>query len=206
MNAYKKLESEDRRNKRKIYIPLIIAGIVGYLLYLLINAGFFIGWEIYFIIVCYGMILLTLFVIDVKIIYFLHYDIYIENNKLNIKDGFIYRTILIPIDRLYYISSVEVKKNLAYDSIFITDKRINHKKVKPLREKDFSNEDEIEHLKAIEELKFMYPDKKFYYYRVLHSEYKFFYYFYMIFRYCEKCRFSDTSMELVKKYAYTSGE
>ena len=206
MNVYKKLGSEDRRNIRKIYIPIIIAAIVGYLLYLLIDASFFVGWEIYFIMGCYGAILLTLFIIDLKIIYLLHYDIYIENNKLNIKDGFLYRTILIPIDRLYYISSVKAKKGLAYDSIFITDKRINHKKIKPLKEKDFSGKNEAEHLKAIEELKFMYPGKKFYYYRVFHDEYKFYYYFYMIFRYCEKCKLSDTSMELVKKYAYDSGE
>jgi tRNA G37 N-methylase Trm5 len=70
----------------------------------------------------------------------------------------------------------------------------------------FAYESLKKELEGIEELKFMYPGKKFYYYRVFHDEYKFYYYFYMIFRYCEKCKLSDTSMELVKKYAYDSGE
>lgn len=196
MNIYKKLQNEKKYAIHKIIIPLIIMAGVGYLLYGLVYGGFFIGWEVYFALTCYGLILVMLLILDMNILTRIYYNIYIEDNKLRIRDGFFSRIITIPLERLYYVSSVRIGDNGHYDSIFVTDKKINHSKIKLLSPDQLTNE----HLRVFEELKSRYPEKAFYYYRVKHQEYKFLYYFYMLYKSCDRCKFSDTSMELVKRY------
>lgn len=197
MDIYSKLEREKRRNWWKVLVPLIIYSLVGYFLYLLIVGNFFVKWEAVFAVVCYAVILLLLIVADAGIFKWMHYDIYFKDGKINIKDGFWIRKLSIPADRIYYISSRNMG-NSDYDSLIITDKKMHHKKVKKLSAIDFK--DQKEHLDAIADLKYLYPEKTFYYYRVYHHGYKFCYFFYMLYKSCEKCRFSDTSMELVKSF------
>lgn len=198
MKIYKKMRNEKTLNIHKIIIPLIIMAVVGYFLNALIKENFFIGWEIYFALGCYILILAFLLVMDAKILMEMHYRIYIEDNKLKIRDGLLSRVIPIPLDRIYYISSSRKGEGLFYDSLFITDKKINHSKIRLLMEEELKY-DSL-HLMAARELKERYPDKVFYYYRVCHRSYKFAYYFYMLYKSCERCRFSDTSMEIVKRY------
>lgn len=197
MNIHNKLEREKRHNILKIVFTTIIASAAGYFLYLLISGSFFVGWEIYFAVICYCAILIGLCIADLGIFRWMYYSIYLKDSVVKIRDGFFDRVISIPADRIYYISSRR-RGNLDYDSILITDKKINHKKIKRLSEEEFINEDE--RIEIIKELSEIYPGKTFYYYRVRHHGYKFFYYFYMLYRNCEKCKFSDTSMELVKGY------
>jgi hypothetical protein len=194
MNIYKVLEKERKHNLGKIYLPFAIMAGAGYFLYALIAENFFVGWEMYFAIGCYILIVITLLVIDSKILWMMHYDIYIMDEKLRIKDGFFSRVISIPLERLYYVSTV--KYGRGYDSIFVTDKKITHSKVKMLSENEFKGTEG--HLGVISELKDRYPCKTFYYYRVYHHGYKFLYFFYMVYKACDRCKFSNTSMELVK--------
>jgi hypothetical protein len=198
MNIQKKLRRERKSNLSKILIPLMVMFGAAYFLYSLAIENFFIKWELYFIIGCYSLIFLTLIIIDLKIIYWINYSIFTEDDKLKIKDGFLSRIIIIPIDRLYYISSSKAYDQ-RYDSIFITDKKVNHKKIKLLNEDEFKNTKE--HAVVIKELCARYPDKTFYYYRVVHHGYKFLYYMFMLYKSCERCKFSNTSMDLVRKYA-----
>ena len=198
MNIEKKLRRERKRNFRKIVIPLIIMSVVGYFLYCLVAESFFVEWELYFILVCYSLIFLGILIIDFKVLYWINYSIFTEDNKLIIKEGFLSRVISIPFDRFYYISS-EKSDDKSYDSIFITDKKINHKKIKILDKNEFINTKE--HALVIKELVERYPDKVFYYYRIYHHEYRFLYYLFILYRNCERCKFSNTSMELVKIYA-----
>lgn len=196
MNIYKKLERERKVNLVKIYIPAVIMVVAGYFLYALIIKKFFLGWEAYFAIGCYAIILVTLVILEAKIVRWIYYCIYLEDNRVKIRDGIFSRTISIPMDRLYYVSTYKV--NEGYDSILITDKKINHKKVSPLSKQKFKNLNI--HMKEIIELEERCPDKAFYYYRVFHKGYKFYYYLYMLYKCCENCRFSDVSMELVREY------
>jgi len=198
MGVYKKLENENKHNLQKVFIPLFIMILIGYFLYILIIEGFFRGWEIYFAAGCYMLILLVLICMDAQIIRWVYYDICIKDGKLKIKDSFFSRAINIPLERLYYVNSIKLDKYISYDSILITDKKINHRKVKPVTSDDLR--DSEEHIRAIRELRERYPHKSFYFYRVRHNKYKFLYYFYMIYKSCERCKFSDASMELVKKY------
>lgn len=198
MDIYRRLEKEKNMNIRKMLLPLIIMAAVGYFLHALIAGNFFIGWEVYFAIFCYLLILGLLIILDTRIMWWINYAIYLDDDKVKIRDGFFTRIISIPEERLYYVSTNKLKDGRGYDSIFITDKRIKHSKIKCLSEEDFKNYDE--HLNVIKEIEERYPDKKFYYYRVIHQGYKFFYYFYMLYRNCERCKFSTTSMELVKNY------
>lgn len=199
MNVHKKLQKEKRRSLLKIFLPLILMIFGGYFLYVLILEGFFVGWEVYFALSCYFLIFAVLVIIDIQTLRWMYYRIYIEDGKVKIRDGIFSRPISLPTDRLFYISSSKISGGLNCDTIFITDKRLKHKKVKPLTEEVLK--DCEEHRKALMELKNIYPEKNFYYYRVTHGGYKFMYYFYMLYRTCERCKFSDTSMEIVKRYA-----
>lgn len=199
MRVHKKLENENKYSLQKILIPLFIMALVGYFLYILIAGGFFKGWEVYFAAGCYTLILIVLICIDAEIMRWIYYDIYIKDGKLKIKDGFFTRAIAIPLERIYYVNSIKLDKYISYDSIIVTDKKVSHRKIRPVESEGLNDSDG--HLKVINELRERYHDKKFYFYRVHHNRYKFLYYFYMIYKSCEKCRFSDVSMELVKKYA-----
>lgn len=199
----RRLEKERKVNIRRILLPLIIMAGAGYFLYVLIDSNFFVGWEIGFAAACYLAILCSLFLMDTRIMWWLNYTIYMDDNKVKIRDGFFSRVITIPAERLYYINTKKLDDGRGnagreYDSIFITDKKIHHNKIRCLSEEEFK--DSAEHLNVVKGLEARYPDKKFYYYRVIHNGYKFYYYFYMLYRNCERCRFSSTSMELVKNY------
>jgi Predicted membrane protein len=196
MDIYRRLEKEKKYNIRRLFIPIVIMSAAGYFVYALIDEGFFVGWEVYFAVACYIMIFTFVFAIDMKVMWWINYRIHITDGKVKIRDGFFSRVISIPLERLYYISSVRIGNEDEYDSIFITDKKINHSKIKLLTESEFK--DESEHLSIVRELEDRYPEKSFYYYRVCHNGYKFLYYFYMLYRSCDRCRFSSTSMELVK--------
>lgn len=198
MKIYKKIKNEKTINIYKIIVPLVIMAGMGYFLNALINENFFIGWEVYFALGCYILLLAFLLVMDAKILMEMHYSIYIEDSRLKIRDGLFSRVISIPLDRIYYISSSKQGRGITYDSIFITDKKVNHSKIRLLKEEDLKHA--YHHLEAARELKDRYHDKTFYYYRVCHRSYKFVYYFYMLYKSCERCRFSDTSMEIVKRY------
>lgn len=199
VNIHKKLGWEKRFNVYKIVVPLIIMAAGGYFLNALINEGFFIGWEIYFAVGCYASIFVIIMAIDARIIRWMHYSIYIENNRLKIRDGFFSRVISIPLERIFYVNSSKLGDKLHYESLLITDKKINHKKIKPLVLDEISEKGEDS--KGFTDLKEVYPDKTFYYYRVCHQGYKFAYYFYMLYKNCERCKFSDSSMEIVKMYS-----
>jgi hypothetical protein len=198
MNIYKKIEREKNINLLRVFLPLVIVFTVGYFLYEFIHAGLLVGWEVYFAMFCYISILITLIIVDLGIVRWIVYDIDIRDGKLRIKDSLFTRAIYIPLDRIYYISSMGTENDIGYDSIFITDKKITHSKIKPLAAGEFQTGHG--HYSVINELKELYPDKKFYYYRVYHHGYKFLYYFYMIYKNCERCKFSDISMELVKSF------
>lgn len=198
MDLNKRVEREKRKCLYKIFIPMTIMAFAGYFLYTLIAGNFFVGWEIYFAEGCYVSILMVLLVADVGIVQWMHYDIHIEDRKLKIRDGFFIRVITIPLERIYYVSSIRSRGSIDYDSLFITDKKIKHKKIRQLTEEDFKNSKE--HFDVIQELKDTYPEHIFYYYRVQHHGYKFLYFFHLLYKNCESCKFSDTSMELVKRY------
>lgn len=198
MDIYKKLEREKIYGLWKVIAPFIIFAAAGYFLHALIIGGFFIGWEKYFAFGCYTSIFFVLLIADISILNWLYYDIIFEDDKIRIKDSFFTRAIVIPLDRIYYISSIKLG-SVDYDSIIIIDKKIHHKKIKRLSEDDFI--DHKEHIKAVRIIKDLYPDKTFYYYRIRHHGYKFFYYFYFLYKSCDRCKFSNTSMELVKIFA-----
>jgi hypothetical protein len=190
------LEKERRHGIMMIFIPLLVMSGAGYFLYALAVKNFFVRWELCFAVGCYSLILLLLLIMDFETLYWMHFKIYLEDTKLKIRDGFFSRPVAIPLDRLYYISSERINGRSAYDSIFITDKKIHHRKIKPLGEEEFSNSSS--HLEVVREMRSRYPDEVFYYYRLIHRGYKFMYYFYYMYKVCERCKFSDTSMELVK--------
>lgn len=197
MEVQRKLKRERNIYKLKIVLSFIFAVSLGYFVYKLILSGFFISWEIYFAAGCYVLILIFLFAVIFGVIRWMHYNIFIEDGRLKIRDGFFSKAVSIPIERIYYINSIRLKGNKDYDSLFITDKKTGHKKVRKLSEDEFSGKNE--HLQAVQELKYLYPDRTFYYYRVQHHGFKFSYFFFMIYKNCERCKFSDTSMDLVKK-------
>lgn len=198
MDIHKKMGRERKKGLLTIFAPLGIMVFIGYFVYTLIAEGFFIGWEKYFAGLCYLSILASLLAVDFKIIRWLHYNIYIQDNKLKIRDGFFNRVISIPLERIYYISSTKPLGNFDYDSLLITDKKIGHKKIKRLTDDEFSNLKE--HMEVIRELKDSYPDSTFYYYRVHHHSFKFQYFFYLMYKNCEACKFSITSMDLVRRF------
>ncbi|HBM79776.1 MAG: hypothetical protein QME45_02835 [Clostridiales bacterium] len=197
MNIYKKLDRERIANIFKIYFTMGIMLISGIFLYALIQKGFFIGWESYFAVACFAAILLILLIFDADIVRWLHYDIIFKDDRIKIRDSMFERAISVPINRIYYVSTQKAAKKSEYDSIIIFDKRVNHKKVRRLDKSDFRGESV--HLNVINELKNDYPEKVFYYYRVYHHGYKFLYFFYLLYRNCERCKFTDSSMELIKK-------
>jgi hypothetical protein len=199
MDKLKKLDREKNAGILKILISIVFSVLSGYIVYALIGSGFFLDWEIYFAIACYVLIVINLLIIDIGIIRWIHYTVYIEDGKLKIRDGFFSRIIPIPIERVYYLSSVKLVKGIDYDTLLIVDKKIGHKKIKRLSLDELY--DKKEHMEAITWLEEMYPEKTFYYYRVYHHGYKFSYFFYLVYRNCEKCRLSDVSISLVKDYA-----
>lgn len=192
MDVERKIERQKNEYLRKIIIPYIFIMVLGYVLYLLLKKDFFIGWEIYFACICYFLILISFTFFIFPMIKSLIFNIIIENCKIKIKDGLFLRPIVIPIERLYYVDSI-VKKNKISSTIFVIDKKINHKKIKSFDLLKNSEHKEIYHLFST-----WYPDKKFYYYKTDNCDYKFQYFLYMIFRNCHNCKFSDASMELIK--------
>lgn len=198
MNINSKIERETRAWLWKFLSPGIIITIIGYLLYLLAIEGFFIGWELYFMIGCYFSILVVLAEMGINTLHWIYYRIYINDGKLEIRDGFFSKTITIPLDRVFYISSVKLERKNYYESILITDKRIYHKRAKALEGQSYNGISK--HLSEVEGMLRLYSEKRFYYYRVVHSRYIFYYYFYLIYRNCENCRFSDVSMSMVKRF------
>lgn len=201
MDIYKKLERERNTGVIKIIISVIFAVLSGYFVYTLVDSGFFKGWEIYFAVGCYLLILVVLIIIDLGIIRWIGFNMYIEDGKLKIRYSRFSREISLPLDRIFYVNSAKSSKAADYDTIFITDKKTGHKKVRKLCDDELKNN--REHLKAVIYLKEMYPERTFYYYRFYHHGYKFAYFFYLIYKNCEKCKLSDTSMVLVKQFVET---
>jgi hypothetical protein len=201
MDIYKKLEREKNSGILKVLISVIFAALSGYFVYTLTDSGFFIGWENYFAVGCYILILLVLTAVIIGIIRWIGYQMYIDDGKLRIRYSRFSREISIPLERIYYIDSTRSSRATDYDTIFITDKKTGHKKVRKLNEDELR--DNKEHLKAVMYLKEMYPDRTFYYYRLYHHGYKFSYFLYMIYKNCEKCKLSDISMGLVKEFVET---
>ena len=196
MDIRRNIEREKEHRIAQILFPFVLILCTGYILYLLILGDLFVGWEIYFVLCCYAMIFISLTIIDAKIIWTIRYRICISGDRLRITDGFLTRTLVIPIDRLYYISTDKASSG-GYCTVFIIDKRINHSSIRPLSEERFKNFKG--HLSIIRELEDRYLGKKFYYYRVYHSGYKFKYYLYMLYKNCDRCKFSGESMELIKQ-------
>ncbi|KPU44612.1 hypothetical protein OXPF_16950 [Oxobacter pfennigii] len=198
MNVHKRIEKENSWSLRKILISLFLMGGAGFFLSVLIREGFFMGWELYFALACYFVILTALLIIDIGIIRKIYYKMEIDKGKLKIRDGVISRAIYIPLDRVYYIESMKLDDEIHYESIIVIDKKVNHKKIKAF------NEDVMLRYKNLfdfyMDLKERYPQKSFYYYKVNHNRYKFIYYMYMLYKNCERCKFSDTSMDIVKRY------
>lgn len=195
MSIYNKLEKEKRSNLWKIFFPIAIFAAAGYFLYLLAEEGFFVGWEVFFSAACYTALFAMMLIFEFNVIKYMHYRIYFDKNIVKIKDSFFSRVISIPAERVYCIDSIK-KDKLNYDTILITDKKINHNKIRKLTADDFAGEDD--RISIINELGEIFPDKVFYYYQVQHKGYKFFYYFYILYKRCEKCKFTGASMELVK--------
>jgi len=179
MNIFRMIEKERKNDLRKIFIPLVLMAAFGYFLRALIIDGFFKGWEVYFAVICFASILFALLIIDAGIIGRIYYNIYVEEGRVKIRDGLFSRPVSIPLDRLYYISSVKLNGKLCYESILFTDKKVNHRKVKFINMEEFI--EPCEHREAILELMDNYPERTFYYYRVIHKGYKFLDYLYMAF-------------------------
>lgn len=198
MDKYKKLEREKNSSIFKILISVVFSILSGYFIYVLNGKGFFEGWEIYFAIACYILIIVVIIIIDIGTVHWICYNIFIDDGKLKIRDGFFSRIISIPLERIYYISSAPVGKGSDYETLLIIDKKIGHKKVKRLTLDEMP--DKKEHTAAINWLEEMYPGRLFYYYRVCHHGYKFSYFFYLVYKNCDRCRLSDTSMSLVKDF------
>lgn len=198
MDKYKKLKREKNSSIFKILISIVFSTLLGYFIYVLYDRGFFEGWEIYFAMACYALIIVTIIIIDIGAVRWICYNISVEDGKLKIRDGFFSRIITIPLERIYFVSSAPAGKGMDYDTLFIIDKKIGHKKVKRLSSDEIP--DRKEHADAINWLKEMYPGRLFYYYRVYHHGYKFSYFFYLIYKNCDRCRLSETSMGLVKDF------
>lgn len=197
MNINKKLEREKSTGIFKIFISLVFIILLGYFVYDQIMKHFFEGWQVLFVIACYFMVLVVLVLVDIGTLRWISYNMFIDDDKLKIRDGLFSRAILIPLDRLYYVSTIAPEKGVKYDTLFITDKKTRHRKVKKLDKNEFTGK--MGHLNVIEELEDTYPGRTFYCYRVYHHGYRFSYFLYMVYKNCERCKLSEISMDLVRK-------